>query len=495
MTTNSLEDPGGYYAALGLDPGASFDEIKAAYRARAKAVHPDGGAEKPEEFHRISEAYAVLRDAVRRAEYDSTGSAGGEDDTSAPLAPFACGRCGQITAQPRYIIFHRVKSFLLWARVQRVEGIFCRDCADIAAAQTSTYCWTWGWWSIPGLILTPLALLRNVLGGVKPRHVNARILIRQARAFLARGDHAFAYAVAHQAKRYARVASHRRQVEDILTATTETGRKLRDRWQPWAGPSFIPQLLPLVALPVTIAVFLVLVSRPWERQVGAFAGISVAPPLVGEIRHVAVDALKVRQAPTEGAPVLTLLDRFTAVTTIEVGDEGDWTKIKAPSGVTGYVPVRTLYGGSGELLRQQWCGEHRGSNPEAGEVLLRRASGEHRLLIHNEGRADAVVKLKTQAGYTVAAYFIPATYTLGVGGIPEGTFSIEFATGKRYSRGCGMFLEDMSTGQLPFTLTLHHVSALRAAAAVSMPEISLVTAPGDIKAAKPIKADQYMTDD
>ncbi len=496
MSTNS-HDPGGYYAILGLDPGASLAAIKAAYRARAKAVHPDhnNSANAPDEFHRIVEAYSVLRDVVRRAEYDCTGSPGTEDDGAPPASPFACCCCGQVTAQPRYIVLHRVKSYLIWAKTERVEGIYCRDCADRAAARASTYTWAWGWWSLPGLLLTPLALISNLLGGSKPRQVNARILIRQARAFLARGDLDLAFAVAHQARSYARVSSHRRQIGDILRATQGKGRRLKDRWLPWSGSTFIPQLLPLAALPLTLFVFLAVLLKPWDGTIGASAGITVSQPMVGEIRHVAVDALKIRQAPQDGAPVLTLLDRFVAVTTLAKPEDPEWVKVRAPSGVIGFVPTRSLYGGSGDLLRHDWCAEHRGTQPQPGEVLLRRASGEHELLIHNEARTDAVVKLKTPSGNTVMTYYVPATYHLGVGGIPEGVYRIEFATGSQYSRACGLFVDGMTAGQLPFTLTLHHVSALKISTGAAMPEISLTSPPGDPKKATPLTLEQFVSDD
>ncbi len=490
-------DPSGYYAALGLTPDASLDEVKAAYRARVKAVHPDSaGTASREAFHRLSEAYAVLRDVVRRAEYDATGTPGSDDDAAAPVSPFACCRCGQVSAQPRYIVFYRVKSYLLWARLERVEGIFCRECADRAAAESSTATWAWGWWSLPGLLLTPLALLRNLLGGARPRHVNARILIRQARAFLNRGELGLAYAVADQAKAYARESSHRRQVADLQRATASTARRLKDRWRPWRGGAFLPQLLPLAALPLTVGLFLVVLIKPWNGQNGASANIEVAPPSIGEIRHVAVDALKVRQAPIEGAPVLTLLDRFTAVTTLAVGDNGTWVEVRTPSGIVGYVPTRSLYGGSGRLLRQEWCGEHLGTVPAAGEVLIRRASGAHQLMLQNDGRTDAVVKMKTLSGTTVMAYYVPATYHIVVDGLPEGSYHIEFATGSRYSRACGLFVDDMTTDELPFTLNLHYVPALTVATlAGDLPIIVLAPPPGALRAPRPIPESQFLADD
>jgi hypothetical protein len=499
MSTNP-KDPSGYYSILGVAPGATLKEIKAAYRAKAKTFHPDHNGEPGavDEFHAVAEAYAVLKDVVRRAEYDSTGSPGGVDDGVAPSSPFTCSRCGQVTAQPRYVVMHQVKSFLVWASMGRVEGIFCRDCADHAATQASTRTWAWGWWSPPGLLLTPIALIRNLLGGTKPRQVNARILIRQARAFLAGGETDLAYAVACQARPYARVATHLRQVEDILAATGNTGRRLKDRWKPWSGRAFIPQLLPLAALPLIFAMFAVILLKPWDTPVsGAAAGISVSAPQAGEVRHVAVDALKIRQAPLEGAPLLTLLDRFTTVTTVSASEDPEWANVRTPSGVTGWVPTRSLYGGSGERLRSEWCDEHRGARPQAGEVMMRRASGDHELFIDNPGRKDALVKLKTPAGYTMISYFVPATYHLGVGGIPEGTYVIEYATGSRFSRGCGTFTDEFKAAQMPFTLTLHHVSALRAAARTAMPRILLgPSADGDPnKQPQPVAADRFLADD
>ncbi|HSV29085.1 MAG TPA: DnaJ domain-containing protein [Candidatus Omnitrophota bacterium] len=498
MTTLS-QDPKGYYAVLGLAPGATFGAIKAAYRNRVKSVHPDRNrqAGAAEEFQRLVEAYTILKDVVRRAEYDAGIRHGvPEDDPSAPAIPLACGSCGKVTAQPRYVLFHRVKSFLLWARSQPVEGIFCRDCADHAAVRASTATWAWGWWSPPGLVLTPLALLRNLLGGTMPKRDNARLLLRQARAFVERGDLDIARSLADQAARFARDPAHRKMVEDLRIRTQgASGRKLKSRWG-IGGGAFVAQALPLLALPAVVALFVLIWTKPWNQPVTAGpANIVVKPALIGEIRHVAVGELKVRQDPAENSPVLTLLDRFTTVTVEAAPEDGQWTRVKTPAGVAGWVPSRALYAGSGGRIKTEWCAENRGGRPESGEVLSRRASGDHRLLIRNDGRRDAVVKLKTQAGSTVASYFVPATYHVGIAGIPEGTYLIEFASGSNWSRACGLFVDNMQTARLPFTLTFRPLSAARAATVGAMPEITLVTAPGDVKAPQPITAERFLADE
>src|SRR5438105_1338910 len=63
-----------YYKTLGVERKASADDIKKAFRKLARQYHPDTNKGRPDaekKFKEISEAYDVLGDAAKRAEYDN----------------------------------------------------------------------------------------------------------------------------------------------------------------------------------------------------------------------------------------------------------------------------------------------------------------------------------------------------------------------------------------------------------------------------------------
>jgi molecular chaperone DnaJ len=79
-----------FYDILEVGRGASAEELKKAYRKRARELHPDanpGDATAENKFKELSRAYEVLSDPQQRAQYDRFGEAGVGGGGGARLAP------------------------------------------------------------------------------------------------------------------------------------------------------------------------------------------------------------------------------------------------------------------------------------------------------------------------------------------------------------------------------------------------------------------------
>lgn len=94
-----------FYDLLGVNPTASQEEIKKAYRKLALKYHPDinpDDKEALEKFREALDAYRILADQDKRAEYDrstSTGFAGEHSGNNG--FHFTYGFEGEIEAEPR----------------------------------------------------------------------------------------------------------------------------------------------------------------------------------------------------------------------------------------------------------------------------------------------------------------------------------------------------------------------------------------------------------
>src|SRR3990167_6879294 len=83
--------PKDFYGVLGVAKDASDSQIKSAYRKLAREWHPDVAKSKPDaekRFKEINEAYQILRDPQKKAQYDQFGSAAFEGGSAGYGNPF-----------------------------------------------------------------------------------------------------------------------------------------------------------------------------------------------------------------------------------------------------------------------------------------------------------------------------------------------------------------------------------------------------------------------
>ena len=150
-----------YYELLGVDRGASADDLKRAYRKLARQYHPDANPNDQEaeaKFKEISEAYAVLSDESARARYDQFGHEGlrsggmGGDPFNFDLNdifenffggnPFGGGRTRRPTGPPpgedQEIVLDLTFEEAIFGVDRKVElqtAVGCEQCSGTGAAE------------------------------------------------------------------------------------------------------------------------------------------------------------------------------------------------------------------------------------------------------------------------------------------------------------------------------------------------------------------------
>ncbi len=430
--SSSHSDRNGYYGVLGIASNAPSEEIKRAYRQLVKKVHPDahgGGGQDDQRIRDINAAYEVLSDPERRAKYDANCAAQPDSEPN-QINPVKCSVCSAISAQPRYVIFSSVFSYLLATSRHAVQGIFCPSCARTKAIKASLITWLFGWWGFPwGPIFSIGALVKNISGGEIPVEANGTILAHQAAYFWVHNRPELASAALRQAQRFYGSADLRDRIDKLKSTIPTTSSTLVDRWSKLRNWGFWVQLSPAIVIAALVlgGIFPLFLDNVSSKQIAYVPGAKTA----------------VMSAASTTAQTVGTVRPFENFTVLVGRGENDYEKIETANGTVGFIVSPAIKYGDGEAALQAACFPLGPEDIANGTILSQQVGGPHQIKVKNGLENDAVVKLRAPDGHTALSFYVKANSEADITSVPEGTYSIDFATGQRFSQTCGYFLKDM----------------------------------------------------
>ncbi|HNB53758.1 MAG TPA: DnaJ domain-containing protein [Anaerolineales bacterium] len=171
-----------YYKILEIEPTATQEQIRSQYHFLAHAWHPDKfpnleqKAKAEERLREINEAFSIVSDPIKRADYDSLlnprpsppsqpvytwTTRTTEPEKPKPVTPkYVCESCG-LSCDTKYVEFYENVG-LVYIRYHRsAKGNFCQPCIDYYFWNFTGKTMLLGWWGVISFILTPFILLNN----------------------------------------------------------------------------------------------------------------------------------------------------------------------------------------------------------------------------------------------------------------------------------------------------------------------------------------------
>jgi curved DNA-binding protein CbpA len=390
-------DPDGLYARLGVAPSASAEEIAAAFRRKARALHPDvPGTGDTAAFVALREAYDVLASPERRGRYDRNARLAALDVAPPPDSGSARATVAG-WAMPRPHL-----SPALWIAAVLVVGLGVFEAVLHLSGRADQ-----------GRIATsgspaPAPLTRPG-GSEAARSTNP--------GANGRGDGQQAIGQGAIDQR----ATERGAVGEVKPTSGAT------------VPGSTGQAAP-VRLAGTPNYYIVPAGSPtilWRADAE---------------RHSLTAAGQ--------------LPPFSAVQALRLFRQNGLVEVRISETSTGLIEATRLAPGGLAAARRAYCAYYAGPPPENGEILERHAAGTDSLELTNRAGQPIVLKLRDAAGALIASVYLAPGGSATISGLPAGRYRPDFAIGELWSRACNGFAAGMRAQRFMEVVPLAALSPL-----------------------------------